>query len=685
MATLTVNGRKVTVDDSFKSLSREQQEATVEEIASSMNAASKSVQSPASPSMFLAPLGDAGGMGGAEMMAAQPPAKEMSYGEQMAKAAGAMGRLADGFVRGAANGLSFGSADRLAAVMGSKTYEEGLKEQRALTAAAPLSGVGNVVGMVAGGVGLAKNGVTLAGRLGEKLLPRVLGYGAEGAAYGAATEAGNNDGSAAEKLTAAKQGALIGGSIGGALPVAGGLVGKGYELFKAMTSKPVAGTRSANALMKLSTSADDLAKFDALGPNAMLSDASPTMLGLAQGAASKPGTAKDDIVKALMARDEGTVGRLQGAREAALGPRVIPSQVEADLAAGRAALGPEYDSALRGASAVDTSALASKLEQIGINSRGPGQSAAKDVRGMLDIPGNPGHLDPYPRALLSTRQAIDGMRKSTLDGNVKRILGDSRAAVDAELAAKVPGIKTVDAKFAELSNQSKALERGQEVFDTARGKFIRPEEFASELRAGAAPSGMMIGPSAAPARLRQGMNAEVDRVFATGSDDLRAIEGLLRKPANAEKMQIGFGEAKANPLLEAITQNRKYRDTLNAVDRGSQTAQRTTANAQIEGAELALPESGGIGGLGIKAANKVLAAISGRSSDATRQSIADMMKLSGNDARKVLVEILSDKSAAKETGDAIRGLVTAPGGLNSRVGAFLPQDDRERRQRQSAR
>src|SRR6478609_503401 len=42
MATLTINGQKVTVDDSFRELSPEQQEATVNEIASSMGSSEPS-------------------------------------------------------------------------------------------------------------------------------------------------------------------------------------------------------------------------------------------------------------------------------------------------------------------------------------------------------------------------------------------------------------------------------------------------------------------------------------------------------------------------------------------------------------------------------------------------------------------------------------------------------------------
>jgi len=611
----------------------------------------------------------------------EPQPSQMPYGEQMSKALGSMGMLADGAVRGAANGATFGMADRLAAVMSDKPYSEALRDERQKTADAPLSGVGEVAGMLGTGVGLARSGVTLAGRVGSGLLPRSLGYGAEGATYGALTEAGKNDGSLADKAASAKHGAIVGGSIGLGLPIVGSAIGKGYEVARTILSRPVPGvTRGANVLTRMAVGEPDLARLKELGPDAMLADASPSLLGLAQGAAAKPGAAKDQIVNSLALRDAGTSPRLQAAREASLGPRVVPSQVEADLAAGRSALSPEYQSVLGQAKAVDTSPLAAKLEEIAINSRGPAQSAARDVRSMLDIPGNPGKLDPFPASLLESRRAVDGLRGATMDNNTKRVLGNARAAIDEELAAKVPGLKAVDAKFAELSGQSRGLERGQEVFDTARSGFIRPEELAGDMRAAAAPKGVVPGPSAEPFRMRQGMNADVDRRFATGADDLRAMETDFRRPANAEKLAIGVGDEKASALLDAITQNRRFRDTYNAVDRGSQTAQRQVANAQIEGTNAALPNS--VSELPMKAVNKILSVISGRASDATRKSIADLVTMKGPEAQSLIEAILAAQTRAKSGAEFIQNTIANPGVVNLRAGASLPDKRENRRTRQ---
>jgi hypothetical protein len=149
----------------------------------------------------------------------------MPYGEQMSN----VGTLVDNLGRAAANGLTFGMADKFAGGMDALTgnassYDAGVKAQRARTDAMPAAQrvTGEVAGGLAGGVGLAKQGITLAGRLGPALFKRFLGYGAEGAAYGAAHGAGNTYSDDASDYAAnAGKGAALGFAIGGALPVVG--------------------------------------------------------------------------------------------------------------------------------------------------------------------------------------------------------------------------------------------------------------------------------------------------------------------------------------------------------------------------------------------------------------------------------------------------------------------------------
>lgn len=146
----------------------------------------------------------------------------------------------DAFGRGIANGASFGFADNLGAAArwaGGKvlpwqenvTYDQALQEVRgqdqAMAQANPVAdALGNVTGAVGTGVGLARNGATLAGRFGSDAAKGVAGLlargglaGAEGAGYGALTALGNDQD--------VGTGALIGGGLG----VAGSLVGDAVQ------------------------------------------------------------------------------------------------------------------------------------------------------------------------------------------------------------------------------------------------------------------------------------------------------------------------------------------------------------------------------------------------------------------------------------------------------------------------
>lgn len=147
MPRLTIDGQTVNVDDSFTRMSPEQQNAAVEEIAKSL------------------------------------PAKRT----------GTIGETVDAAVRGAANALTFGFADRLAAGAGAATgiggkqgdYEGNLAQQRAIDAANmkehPVATIGGeVAGALAAPGAAFMRGPTLASRM-----ARGAGVGAaQGAAYG---------------------------------------------------------------------------------------------------------------------------------------------------------------------------------------------------------------------------------------------------------------------------------------------------------------------------------------------------------------------------------------------------------------------------------------------------------------------------------------------------------------------
>lgn len=622
---------------------------------------------PADP--FAAPTG-----------AEAPPAlAAMGYGE-LAKTAG---RTVDNIVRSAANSMTFGMADRFAGGMDALTgrapsYDAGLTAQRAESEARrkeqPAAAVvGDVAGGLTGGIGLAKSGVTLAGRVGSGLLPRVLGYGTEGALYGAAHGAGNTySGNPMDYVEAAKKGGTTGALIGGALPVLGSVAAPIYRTAAAFLGPRVEGaSRGASAMLRAAAQADEagLRALPEMGPEAMLVDAGPAMLGLGQGAGTGTGAGRTALVNALRHRDTRTGQRLADALDMNLGPSPVPSRVEAHLSGDRAYAGLGYEPLLQNAQAVNTRALADQLDNIAQVERGGAQRAALQVRDMLDgprlrnaAPHARAPLSEDPAVLLNTRQAVDGMLTTEADPNTIRVLTQTRQAVDEELARAVPGIKAVDAQVAESSRQSAALQRGSQVFDTGK-TAVRPVELVDEMAQGALPQGEMIGPSAAPARLRQGARAEVDRIVGTNVNDLNALERKIGTPQdwNAQKMAAVFGDEPTAAVVKTLMDNRRFRQSYQDIVQNSQTAQRQEAAKAMRGSEGGnVPHDTTVTGLGLRALNAVAKAIAGASNARTKDEIGNILMQQGPAAQRVARALLESARATGENSRAIARVLSSP-------------------------
>ena len=629
----------------------------------------------AAPAGPAAPAYDAMGMPtGADDRA--PVQASMSYGDQMAN----VGRALDKGVRLAANGATFGLADKFAGGMdyltgGAPSYDAGVKAQRATTQAirdANPAAVAEAAGGLIGGVGLVKSGITLAGRVGPRLLPRVLGYGAEGAAYGAAHGAGNTFSDRwGDYATAAKDGATTGALIGGALPVLGTAAGAAYRTGAAFLGPRVEGVgRGGSAMLRAAAQADEagLQALPSMGPEAMLLDAGPAMKGLAQGSATGTGQGRTDLVNNLTTRDAGTGARLARALDENLGPAPVPSRVEAGLSGDRAYVGLDYQPILQRAPPLDVGprsnmrALADQIDAVAIGERGGAQRAARQVREMLNDPVHTRELSNDPASLLNTRQAIDGLIGNETDTNTIRVLTQMRQAVDDELARAVPGIKAVDAQIAELSRQSAALQRGGQVLDTGK-TAVRPVELVDEIAQGAQPQGQMIGPSAAPLRLRQGARAEVDRIVGTNVNDLNALERKLGTPQdwNSQKLGTIFGEGPRDRVAEALMNNRRFRQSYQDIVQNSQTAQRMESAAAMKGAEGGnVPHDTTLTGVGLKALNLVAKAISGASNARTKDEIGSLLAKQGPEVQRIARELLQSAKATGENSRAIARVLSSP-------------------------
>ena len=634
-------------------------------------AAAAPVAQPAAAPMEAAPSYDALG-NPTQTQAMQPVQASMSYGDQMSK----VGAALDKGARLVANGATFGLADKFAGGMDSLTgaapsYDAGVKSQRAQTEAIRTANPGvaaatEAAGGLLGGVGLLKSGVTLAGRVGSGMLPRVLGYGAEGAGYGAAHGAGNTySDKGSDYVEAAKTGATTGALIGGGLPLLGSAAGGLYRTGAAFLGPRVEGaSRGASAMLRAAAQADEagLRALPAMGPEAMLVDAGPAMKGLGQGAGTGTGQGRTDLVTALQMRDAGTGNRLAASLDDNLGRSPVPSQVEAGLVESRQALAPAYQQVLQGAGPTNTAGLAQQLEVVANAERGPAQRAARQVREMLNDAADPTQLDRNAGTLLNTRQAIDGMLATEVDPNTIRILTQARAAVDESLAAAAPGIKNVDAQFAELSRQSGGLQRGSQVLDTGK-TAIRPVELADEMVQGGLPQGTQIGPSAAPVRVRQGARAEIDRIVGTNVNDLNALERKIGTPQdwNSQKLGTVFGEGPRDRVVEALMNNRRFRQSYQDIVQNSQTAQRVESAAAMRGAEGGnIPHDTTLTGIGFKALNAVAKAISGASNAKTKDEIGQILASQGPAVQRIARSLLESAKATGENSRAINRVLSSP-------------------------
>lgn len=218
MATLNINGRRVTVDDSFLQMSPEQQSATVEEIAASLPAQ----QAPAEEAQKGRHLSYEEGL------------KELEK-DDLGATSGRVGSGLTGMLEGVPvlgpmllGGTQRGAAALTSAIEGSD-YNENVKEaQRISEAAKEKHPRINFAGQLAGNVGsMAAGGSTALGAralgiTGPSLGARVLASGASSAAISGADTAARG-GDAADVINST----AIGGGIGAGIPIVGAALSAG--------------------------------------------------------------------------------------------------------------------------------------------------------------------------------------------------------------------------------------------------------------------------------------------------------------------------------------------------------------------------------------------------------------------------------------------------------------------------
>lgn len=442
---------------------------------------------------------------------------------------------------------------------------------------------------IAGGVGSAGAvlkaapiaGEYLLGNTGATLPARVLSTGVAGLGTGAVQGFGAGEGGLRERSLQAGKEAAVGGATGiammpmaaaanaGARKVAQALLGKTDDALSSMTSEGRKYlTRELADPQKIAGQQERLAE---LGPEATLADVSPDWLGVARGAAARPGT-RGMIVDPLTDRANLANARLRSDVEENLGPDPVPSAISNEIDANLAEVGKQYRPVFREKQMFDFQPIRDDLDVSVKRLRGDAQKRLQQVRSMLNDYGKD-TVTNDPSVAFETRQAIDGMLKTEADPKAIIALQDARQMIDDALTRSVPRIKEVDAGYSELSRQQEALDMGRPILNN-EAQAMRPVELQEKLTQGALPQGMSVGPSGVPTRMKQGTLGEIYRAIGTKANDTTALRNIVRGEGdwNREKLTMLFGDGNADRALNAIDRETVFGDTANRVTRGSDTA-----------------------------------------------------------------------------------------------------------------
>jgi hypothetical protein len=528
--------------------------------------------------------------------------------------------------------------------------EQGDTEQFAKdhpVASPALEAVGGVAGP-AGVIGAAAKGATL----GVKTL---IGAGtglAVGAGQGAA---GSKDWTDLPQVGKdAAFGGGVGLGLGILLPGASKIIGAGYEKAANLFSGKVDGmSRAAGAHLIRGVEADGPAAVQArlaeLGPDAMLADAGPALLGKAQGASLNSDEGRSVLQGALTTRNTGTNARVQSDVNHAMGPAEDPQTVTDAVIAHRTAVDSvNYPAALNAAPDVQTAHILTELDHMIPRSVGMENKALTNLRDMMMTTERRPRVDPY-----TGRQAVDSRGnmifdevpvsqndagvlhkvKGELDNviehdqpglgvpagavkNQQAALKQMRFRVNQALQDQVPGYEVANRVSQALANRADAVKLGTQYLGS--GKTIpSPERFA------AAFDPLSQGEKIA---LAKGSRGVIDHALGVKANDLQALRGELQGEGgwNTAKLATVHGQPAAQGLMDSVDRNLKFRDTYNKVVENSQTAQRNAAAKDMKPDPSSetpfFGPSSTFAGMGVTAAKKGVSAVANAllKSDPTR-------------------------------------------------------------------
>lgn len=555
-----------------------------------------------------------GGTGTAAAAPAAPVAEQPSMLQTIREAIHAPTRALE-------NGALLGLGDRaralidVAATGGGQGYGSSLKSEQGETedfrnahpvAAPALEAVGGAIAPLA----VVKAAAAPATMLGKTL----VGAGTGGAIGGVQGALGSKDWT--DPTQVLKDTAVGGGTglvLGGILPGASKIIGSGYEKVANAFSGGVDGmSRAAGGHLVKAVTADGPAAVQArlaeLGPDAMLADAGPALLGKTQGASLNSDEGRSVLQTALATRDKATNARIQSDVNGALGPAEDPQTVTDAIKVHRSAVDSvNYPAALDNAPSIKIAPimtdLIDRIDQTPVGSME--HKALTNLQSML--------TKTEKRPLLDAQgiQQYDGLGRAKWqevpvshdDANVlhkvkgeldnviqydapglgvpagaltrqQGALKQMRGAINDALETQVPGYAAANDVSAALAKRGEAVNLGTQYLGSGK-TTASPDRFAGAFEP------LQPGEKIAFAK---GSRGNIERALGTKANDLQALRTELQGEGgwNTAKLATVHGQDAADALTNSVDRNLKFRDTHNKVVENSQTAQRTAAQKAMK-------------------------------------------------------------------------------------------------------
>jgi hypothetical protein len=457
MTTLDINGQHVTVDDSFLSLSPDQQQATVDHIASQLG--------PKAPELYTQAGERASGVAALRGIPI--------VGAYADKLAAAINAGAQPFTE---TGLSHADnfSDRMA------ENEKTIKDTTdAFEKANP---IGTTVGkMVLGGAAMVPAVAAAPELLGATggLGTRMVAGGLSNAALGGADAAIRNGDPVS--------GAIVGGLIGAGAPAAEAALSPFTSAVMAhIRPQAVAERQVARAVAEsgrpTADIASDVTTAAAEGqPQFTLADA----LGnsgqrMLSTVARAPGEGRTAVVDALNSRQAGQGDRIIDALEQGFGSRMTPAQLESNMTAARGAQADaEYGAVRNDAAPVDLSAALDHIDQTlspGVHSFAGSSNIANDsvesaLQGFRNrITDGQSMLSDFTATQRLRGDLSDAVQRAVRagEGNKARLLGGVLRQVDTAMENASAGHLAANRNFSQASRDIEAIGQGRQAAGRGR-------------------------------------------------------------------------------------------------------------------------------------------------------------------------------------------------------------------------